>query len=274
MPGGKAGLHLVQPLADRLLDRERVRAGARVQQHERRGHAVQSAFEVVAARAEHRLADVAQAHDRAVGPRADDDVVELLGRLQPPERRDRQRQLRARRRRLGAESAGGIRGVLLAHRGRDVAHRDPELRHLLGIELEQHREVARRKRRRVADAGDALQLVDDEQLHVVREIRRVVPRVARLERDDGENVGVRLEDRDAVRPHRVGQLRLGELHGVLHVDRGEILVARDVERDRDGRSTRRSSSTTSSRAFLEDRRAAPRSARRPPARHPPTTRRG
>ena len=51
-----------------------------------------------------------------------------------------------------AESARGIRRVLLAHRGGDVAHREAELRHLVRIELEQHREVARRERRRVADA--------------------------------------------------------------------------------------------------------------------------
>ena len=58
----EAGLHLVQPVHDRLLHRERVRAGAHVEQHERRRLAVQASLEVVASRAEHRPADVAQAN--------------------------------------------------------------------------------------------------------------------------------------------------------------------------------------------------------------------
>ena len=79
--------------------------------------------------------------------------------------------------------------------------------------------------------GRALDLVLDVQLHVIGEVRRVVAGIVRGERDDAEDVGVRLEDRDAVLAHRVRQLRLGQLHRVLHVDRRQILAPGHVEVD-------------------------------------------
>ena len=91
----EARLQLVHAGLDHgLLDRQRVGAGAQVDQRGRGRLAVEPAREVVAARAEHRLADVAHPDERAVGPGAHDDVVELLRRLQPAERGDRERELR------------------------------------------------------------------------------------------------------------------------------------------------------------------------------------
>ena len=86
---------------------------------------------------------------------ADDDVLELVGRREPALRRHRQRELGARRRRLAADATGRRRGVLLAHRGGDVVDGQAELRHPLGIELQQHRELAAAEHRRVADARAA-----------------------------------------------------------------------------------------------------------------------
>ena len=83
----------------------------------------------------------------------------------------------------------------------------------------------------VADAGDALDLVLDVQLHVVREIGGVVPGIVGREGHHAEDVGVGLEDRDPVLPNRVGQLRLRELDRVLHVHRREILAPGHVEVD-------------------------------------------
>ena len=104
---------------------------------------------------------------------------ELLRRVEPAERRDRQRELGARRRGLAAERAGRIGGVLLLHRVADVADGDPELRHPVGVELDGHGEVEPAEDGGVADAVDALDLVLDVELRVVGEISRVVAGVGR-----------------------------------------------------------------------------------------------
>ena len=99
---------LVHALHHRLLGGERVGARPEVEQQRRHRLAVETAGEIVVARAEHHLADVAHPDDRAVGLGADHDVGELLRRLEPAERRDRQGELGARR--APARGRAGRRG--------------------------------------------------------------------------------------------------------------------------------------------------------------------
>ena len=48
-----------------------------------------------------------------------------------------------------------------------------------------------------------------------------------------EDVARGLDHRDAVAHHFLGQLRLGDREAILHLDRGEVLIGADLERDRD-----------------------------------------
>ena len=71
------------------------------------------------------------------------DLAELLGLDQAPARGDGVDDALARRRRLGADLPGGVLRVLRAHRVGDVGGRDAEARHLLRVEPDAHRVVAR-----------------------------------------------------------------------------------------------------------------------------------
>ncbi len=223
-------LQLRHPLDVRVAHCERVGARAEVHDDRRDRLPVVHADEAVVARAEAHGAHIGNAQHGAVGARADDDVSEFLRRAQPPHRRDGERELRARWRGLTPDRAGRIGVVLLVHRGVHVGHRDAELRHLLGIELDVHREIQIAERRRVADAGNALDLILEIDLRVVAEELALVTRVRGGEHAHQQNVRLRLLHDDAVAAHRLGKLRSGERHLILHVHCGEILIARDVER--------------------------------------------
>ena len=152
-----------------------------------------------------------------------------LGIGEPPEGRHRQGQLVPRRRRLPADPAGRIGRVLLLHRRLDIRHREAELGHAVGIEAQQHRELERADGLGVAHPGNALELVRDVDLGVVVQIGRVVAGILRAERDDREDVGLRLGDRDPLPHDLLRQLRLGQIDLVLDVNRREVEVPREVE---------------------------------------------
>ncbi len=99
--------------------------------------------------------------------------------LQPALGIDRQQEVAAVRHRLGAELAGGDLHVLLAHRAQHVAGGQAARGDLVRIEPQAHRVVAAAEQLRVADAGDARQLVLDVQAHVVAQVQRVVLAVRR-----------------------------------------------------------------------------------------------
>ena len=99
---------------DRLGDVERVRTGRQEDADERRRLAVDAADELVVLRAELDARDVGQPHGGAVGIRADDDLLELLGIREPAARGDRVDEvLPLRRRRLADLACRELRVLLV-----------------------------------------------------------------------------------------------------------------------------------------------------------------
>src|SRR5207245_9072826 len=86
------------------------------------------------------------------------------------------------RRGLAPNAPGWVRGVLLLNGAGDVRHGQPELRHAVGVETQEHRELELSHRLRVADARQALELVLDVDLRVVAQVFGVEARVVGGER--------------------------------------------------------------------------------------------
>ena len=119
-------------------------------------------------RAELDAGDVAQTHDgAAVGRRAHDDVAELRRIAQAADRVHLHLEGRAGRRRRLADLAGRDLDVLLGDGVLHVDGGDAELGQLVGIEPDAHRIAPLAEDLDVADAGQALQRIDDLQIGVI-----------------------------------------------------------------------------------------------------------
>jgi hypothetical protein len=129
---------------------------------------------------------------------------------------DRELHIDALQPRRGADHASRRLHVLAADRSDHVAGRQAALRHLLRIEPDAHRVVARAKQLHVADAFDARQPVLDVEHRVVAQIRHVVAAALRQEVYDHGQVGRTLDRDDAQAPYFLGQARLGLRDAVLH----------------------------------------------------------
>ena len=141
--------------------RDLERVGAGLQKH-RNAHgrlAIEVGERVVANRAELDARDVAYAQRTAGSVGAQHDIAEVGRVLEPPACVHRVSQRLPRRRRLGADPAGGVLIVLRLDRLRHVGGGHPELRHSGWIEPDAHRVVARAEDGHVGDAGNALELV-------------------------------------------------------------------------------------------------------------------
>ena len=164
--------------ADLLDDVQGVGVGELVDRDRAGGLAVEPAGRLVVLRVELDAGDVGEVDDRAVVVAADDDLLELLDLREPPLGRDRVLEPLAGRRRQGADLAGGGLLVLLLDRLDDLGGRDPLVGHAVRVEPDPHGVLAA-ERVHVADARDPLEGVDDVDLAVVVEERRVVPAVGR-----------------------------------------------------------------------------------------------
>ncbi len=196
---------------------------------DRRGRlAAEVAGLVVRLGAQLDAADVPDPHERAIGPRPDDDLLELLGLFEPPLGRDRVLEPLPLGDRRGADLAGGGLAVLRLDRVDDLLRVDLLLGHPIGVEPDPHRVLAAEDVD-LADAPDSLQDVDDVDLGVVVQEVGVEPAVGAGQVHDAHHVGGRLLRLDA----DLGDLRrqggLGRVHLVLHVDRGDVLRVADVE---------------------------------------------
>ena len=218
-------------LLDRIRRRDRVRAGLlRDDQHGRRV-VVLVAVGGVAQRAELDAADVLHAHDAAVLPRLQHDVLELARVEQAP--LELQRQLEGAHvalRRL-AERAAGDLDVLRAQRGEDLIRGHAAQCDALRVEPDAHRVFARPEHRDIADAGDAGKLVAHVEQRVVGAVDLIVGLLRRDEVHDEQEVGHPLVDDDAVATHLLGQARLGHRDAVLHQHLRLVDVGADLERD-------------------------------------------
>ena len=179
--------------------------------------------------AELGAADVAQPHQPAAGARLDDDVLELADLGQPPRGADADLVALTLARRRLADAAGRHLDVLLAQRVDHVAGGDRPGRQPVGIEPDAHRILALAEDEHLADAGEPLERVLDVDVDVVAHEQRVVLPGLAVDPGAEHEVRRRLLDGDA------GGADLGRhpaerlVHAVLHVDRRQVHVARDVE---------------------------------------------
>ena len=117
-PAGKRRLQLVHLRAHEVGDLQRIRAGQQLDRERAGRLAVPLRVEAVGERAERDARDVLEAHRRAVRIRAQDDVLELLGRAEAAFGRDGRGEALRRQRRLAADRARRELHVLRAHGGR------------------------------------------------------------------------------------------------------------------------------------------------------------
>ncbi len=133
------------------------------------------------------------------------------------------------------EAARGHLDVLLAQRLHDVVGRQAARREAVGIDPEPHRVLALAEHHDVADARHALDRVLDVDVEVVAQEERVVRALLREHADRHDEPGRLLLDRDAGRADLGGHAAERLIDAILHVDGGDVLIARHVEGDRDRR---------------------------------------
>ena len=204
-PCGNEGLSVSIAALDLAGDVQRVGAGKLEDGDAGGGLAADLAPLVVDLGAELDAGHVLEARQGDPGPSLvaglDDDVVELLGVAEPPERRDGVLERLVRGRRVLADLAGGDLHVLLADRGQHVLGGQVAGLELLGVEPDPHAVVAAAEDLDVADAGDAAQLVLDAERGVVAQEQVVVAPVGRGQRDGQDDVGRLLLGGDALPLH-------------------------------------------------------------------------
>ena len=211
-------------------DLQRVRAGRLEDRDRAAGLAVDAADLLVVQRPELDSGDVAQPDHRAVRVRADRNRPELRLGLKPPLRANGVGHVLTGRGRVGADLARRIHGALLLDRVPHVRHGQPEPGEQVRLDPYPHRVVAGAEDARLADAGHAIERVEDVDVGVVGQEQRVVGLVRRQQRHDQHRQAGLLAHGQAELAdlgRQVG-LRLG--HAVLDVDLVDAWIRIDVER--------------------------------------------
>jgi hypothetical protein len=121
--------------------------------------------------------------------------------------------------------------VLLADGPHHVAGRQSVLGHLLRVQPDAHRIVARAEQPDLPDPLDAGQAVLDVEQRIVAQVRHVVAVVGRKQVHDHGEVGRALDRGDAEGAHLLGQPRLGLRDPVLHQLLGLVGVGAQPEGD-------------------------------------------
>ena len=163
----------------------------------------------------------------------DDDIFELVRGLQASERLDveRERAIRRCRRLIDRTSCDLQIGGL--QRGDDFTGRQAARCHLLRVEPDAHRIIARAEDGDVADAVDARQHVFDVERRVVRNVLLIARSVGRHHVHDHHQIGRGFAYRDAKPAHIFRQPRLGDGDTVLHQHLRLVDVRPRLEDDAD-----------------------------------------
>ena len=132
-------------------------------------------------RAEIDARDVFDAQQRTVRIRADDNPAELFGIDQTSLSTNRVRHLRSRHRRIAADLAGRIDGILLIQSIRQICNREPQFRKDLGFDPNAHRVIGCSEEQHLARAGDAQELIVDVDVGVVGQKQRIVSTIRRIQ---------------------------------------------------------------------------------------------
>ena len=174
--------------------------------------------------------DIFQAHELAFAVRAQDDVAEFFRRHETAGDLARVLFFLPVLDRQRADRAGRRLDVLLFDRARDVRDREAELRELVRVQPDAHR-IIRAEHHDVADALDALDLVEQVDIGVILEECTVIAAVLGVERHHVGHVVRRLARRDADRLDVGRQRRRRCRCVVLHLDGVHIAVRARLEDD-------------------------------------------
>ena len=179
-------------------------------------------------------AHVLDAHERASLAGLHDDVLEFIDLGEPSDRAHAHREHLAGLGGLVAERAGRHLHVLLAQRVQHVAGCQASGRELAGIQPQPHRVAPLAEDDHVAHARHALEGIADVQIEVVADVQVAVAVVPAEEADPAHEPGGHLGHGDSVGTDVGRHPPEGGVDAVLHVDGGQVVIARDVEGDRDG----------------------------------------
>ena len=229
--GGKAGLQFLQGLIDRLRGPHGVGAGGQIQADGHRRLAVQPAFGVHVGGAEFDARHIADPQHGAIGVGADDDGGEFLGRGQAALGAHVQLELRALRRRAGADAAGGALHVLLLDRRHDVRGRQAQGDDAVHVEPDAHGVIEPPEQRRVPHPRRAREAVEHVDGDVIADEQRRVLAFLAVDLEEFQDRGGALADRDALALHLGGQAGESGLHAVVDVDGVDVGVGAKLERD-------------------------------------------
>ena len=227
---GEAGLKAFHLLADEVHRADRVAAGELVELHGDRNVVVEGVVVRVALLAELGVRHVLQAHEAALRVAADDDLAELLGRVEAPLRDEREDARALVRRRRRAHRAERGLHVLRLDGGDDLLGVDALRGAALRVEPHAHRHL-RAVDRGVAHAGHAQEGRLHHAVHVVRHLDAAELARLRAEREDAELVLGGAADAQPRGLDLGGQLRERLLHAVLHLHERHVAVRADLERD-------------------------------------------
>ena len=233
-PRGEIGRQFRQPLLDQLRRIERIGPRGQLNRHPGRGGAVVKRIDVIGFRAKLDPGDIAQQHQPAIGIGAQDDALEILGRLEQRLRGDCRVQHLPLGRGQRPERPGRDLRILPLHRGN---HRGG--RHVIGLELariepDPHR-MFRAEDLHRADALEPREAFDHRGVHVIGQLDRGPRLVGRNQRRHHQEAGGRFLHRHTLPGDGFGQARLGLRQLVLHLHLRDVGIGAQREGERDRR---------------------------------------
>ena len=224
-------LEVGEAAVDRGRGVERVRSRREIDRERNRGRVVEARLAVEVLRTELDMGHVADPEHRTVRVGPQHDVGELLGAGQTPGGLDVQLILLLIADRPRADATDRRDRALCADRVDDVRRREVEVVQPIDVEPDPHRVLLPGQQCGLADTGDAADLVDDVDRHEVRDEEHIVRLLRRVEVDEFEDRRRALLHRGALALHLRGQFGRRGLHPVQHVDRVDVGVGAEQERD-------------------------------------------
>ena len=174
---------------------------------------------------------VAQADQRAILRRFQNDIAKLFFGMQTALGVNGDQEIALLRQRLGAKLSGRHLDVLLLHRRHHIRSRQTAGRDLIGIQPDAHRIFTGAKNLDLADAGQARQLILHFQRGVVAHIQRVVLPVWRKQMHHQGQRRRLLLGGDPQTAYILRQARFGLRDAVLHLNLRLIRVGTRAEGD-------------------------------------------
>jgi hypothetical protein len=231
---GEGFFEVAQARLDAFERRDGVGAGRLIKQDDRRGRTVEARLAVEIGGAEFQPRHIAEAQDRAIGIRPDDDLLELLDRGETAGRLDIELELLFVGDRLGADAPHRRLHVLRLDRGDDVARGQAKARQAVGSQPGAHRVILGTRQHRIADTRRALDLIEDVDGDVVGDEQRIVGALGRIDGNDAEHGRGFLLDADTLALHFLRQFRQCHLDTVVEIDRVDVGIGAKLERGREG----------------------------------------